>query len=247
MVRENPFHLPHPGAQSQIGDKNEDFQQALRQIPGQHRGGEHRNCRAQQGGQEKKQPYGHAHPQDHRQSRNKGGGLLAAQMPVQPVFKPGGLLFLLPVLGEELGRIHQCGDPVIHGVGKVDHPADQRPAQNGVLVLDKLKLLLLNLQLAVRLADHHGLLFRAAHHDALNQGLSTAHGFEFLLLLWHLGSPLDVHSIRFILQGRTDRPFCCRTTTYSTRPGPNFQPAAGWSPESPRPRRCPHPAGPRGG
>ena len=66
-----------------------------------------------------------------------------------------------------------------------------------MFVFDKPELLLLNLQLTVRPADYHGLLLGTAHHNALDQGLPTAHSFKFgahTILLGHVGSPLAAFS-----------------------------------------------------
>ena len=179
VVGKDPLHLPHPGAQGQIADQNGQLQQALGQIPHQHGVGHQGDGGAQQGGQQEKQPDGHPHAQNHRQGDEKGGGLVAAQLVLQPGLELGGL-FLLVVLREELGGVHQGGHAVVHGAAEAEHPPDEGPAHHGAAVLQRVQLLHLDLQLPVGPAHHHRLLPGAAHHDPLDEGLPSAHGFEAL-------------------------------------------------------------------
>lgn len=62
--------------------------------------------------------------------------------------------------------------------------------------LDQLQRLHLDLKLAVRLAHHDGLLFRSAHHDALDEGLPAAGGFELgttILFFGHSFAPFTAN------------------------------------------------------
>lgn len=59
-----------------------------------------------------------------------------------------------------------------HRVKKHDHAADERPAEDRVLFLDKVQLVDLFDQPVLGAADD-GLLFRAAHENALDEGLSA--------------------------------------------------------------------------
>ena len=179
VVLKDPVDVLHPGAQGQIPHENGQLQQALRHVPHQHGVGHQGDRRPQQGGQQEKQADGHADAQDHRQGDHQRGHLLAAQPLLQPQLELGGLLRLrLLVLGVELRREHEGLDPLHHGGAEGHHTPDQGQAQNRVAVLDEFQLALLDGQLAVRLAHHDGLLFGAAHHDALNEGLPAAHGLE---------------------------------------------------------------------
>ena len=191
VVLEHPADVLHMGTEHQIAHEDDDTHHAFQQVAqphGQGNGQAHQS--GEGGGQQDEQPHGENDAQHHRHGDKKGGGLLAAQVSVQPELEPGGLLRLLLVLREKGSRVHQRLDAVGQGGAEIEDTPEQRQAQGGVLVLDEHPLLHLLLQPAVRLAHHNGLLLRSQHHDPLNECLSADHGLVgcgagLLCFIWH--------------------------------------------------------------
>ena len=180
VIAEHPAHVLLPGAEDQVSQENGDLHRPLDEVvhggmPGVEQPGDEGG---QQHEQQQRQPQGqdHRHPHQHRLQ------LLRRNVLLQPLIQLGGLDVF--VLGVIVGGEHQGLDAPDHGVQKRDGPPDDGPAQNGVLVLDQGQLLHLGHQ-ALRRADHDGLLFRPAHENALDQGLTADGGAELLVVFFH--------------------------------------------------------------
>ena len=106
-------------------------------------------------------------------------GLFAFEMGLDPLIELVRLALLLK--RDERGGIRQRGHALEERVKKRHDAADERQPQHGVLVADKLQLLDLFDQPVLRAADD-GLLFRAAHQDALDQRLAADAGAERAVL-----------------------------------------------------------------
>ena len=135
-----------------------------------------------EGGQQHEQQQGQPQGQDHRHPHQHRLQLLRRNVLLQPLIQLGGLDVF--VLGVIVGGEHQGLDAPDHGVQKRDGPPEDGPAQNGILILDQGQLLHLGHQ-ALRRADHDGLLFRPAHENALDQGLTADGGAELLVVFFH--------------------------------------------------------------
>ena len=135
----------------------------------------HQKCRQQQ-----EQAHRARRAQQHRQIDHQRLHFLRADVLFQPGFKLAGFadIFLLRVKG---CRIHQRLHTRHHASAEIHHAANQRPAQNRVLVLDELQFFFFHDDLAVLIPDGNGLPIGATHHNALNERL-TADGCSFFLI-----------------------------------------------------------------
>ena len=178
VVLEHPVNVLLLGAEDQVRQENDDFQQALHHVPApQGKAGEKvENAAGQQCGQHQEQEDGQPHPQQHREGHNGLFQLLTAEVSFQPLLKFGGLAHLFVRI--EVRRVHQGLHAADHGRQEIDGAPDQGHPQDGVAVLDELQFLYLFHQPAVLIPDHNGLLFRSPHQNTLNKRLPADAGAE---------------------------------------------------------------------
>ena len=176
MVGKYPPDILHPGYQHQIPHKQTNSQQSICQVPQQHAACPQLHKAGQKSGQQHKKAHRKSHSDHHRKGDHQLLHFFIAQLPVQPLLKPGGLLhagFLRVVVGRE----HQGLDALDHAVQERHAAPDQGQAQNRVLIPDELELLLPDHQ-PLGPTDHNGLLLRPPHQNSLDQRLSTNGGTE---------------------------------------------------------------------
>ena len=180
VVLKHPVQLLHAGAQIQVDHKDGDLHHALQQ--GLHRPGQRHKAAQRfhaEGGQRHKQHQGQHHAQ-HRGRPHQRLFKGVAQMVLQPLLQLGRLLFLF-VPQAYIRRVHQVAvaqHQIFHHVQHTSQKGDLAPG----VVLD-----LIHHQVngAVRLAHGHADLFGAAHHDALDEGLTAHPGAETFLWFFH--------------------------------------------------------------
>ena len=177
VVLEGPVDVLHFRTEVQIQEEYDELHHTLQQVPQPHGGfrEEVQQARGGQGGQNDEEEEGQAHAQDHRHGQDPLHEGLAAELGFDPLFELGGFFLLFRV---ELRRPHEGLHAVDQGADEGEHAPDEGQTQGRVLVLDELQFILLDLQTTLLVADHDGLLLRAAHHDALDEGLSTDGGAE---------------------------------------------------------------------
>ena len=201
VVGEHPAHLLGVGAQPQITQENGHLHHTFhhRLDPQRHLGPHQADEAGESGGQQDEQAHREGNSQGRRYGDEDGGGLLLGEVGVQPLLQPAGLLVLLllqPLLGH-LGGVHQGLDSVNHGRAEDEHPSHQGQLGKAAAGLN---LLGGDIQLPVGLAHHDGPLLRALHHNALNEGLTTAGG---LIRRPTGGRRLIGHGIELLYLGRT--------------------------------------------
>ena len=156
-----------------IGQQDEDLHDALDQVV------QRRGLRVKQPGdkrrQQQKQRDRHTERQDDGDPDHHALELLLGDVRLEPAVELRRLRLLQ--LGEVVRREHERLDAADHRVHKRDRTADDRPAEDGVLVLDEVQFLHLAHQ-PLRRAHNDGLLFRPAHEDALDKRLTADGGAE---------------------------------------------------------------------
>ena len=160
-------------AEDEIGQQDEDLHDALDQVV------QRRGLRVKQPGdkrrQQQKQRDRHTERQDDGDPDHHALELLLGDVRLEPAVELRRLRLLQ--LGEVVRREHERLDAADHRVHKRDRTADDRPAEDGVLVLDEVQLLHLAHQ-PLRRTHNDGLLFRPAHEDALDKRLTADGGAE---------------------------------------------------------------------
>ena len=183
VVLEGAVNVFEPGAEVEVTEEDHQLHHALQQVPQPHGGirEEVEQAGGEQGGQDDEQRNGEGDPRRHGNADDPLHKPFAAEALFQPLLELGGGLLLL-VVRIELRRPHEGLHPLHQGGQEVDHPADERDAQDGVPVLDELEFLFLDLQLPLLVAHHDGLLLRPPHEDALNECLAANGGAEGAVL-----------------------------------------------------------------
>ena len=168
MVGEHTLDVLHVRYGPQIQQEDDDAQQSLEEVA---HDGALDKALGQTGEQRRQKDEQHDRQRDaehHGRADDDVLALFLAEMPLDPEVDLAGLFLL--VLGQEVGGIRQRLHALDHRVKKHDHAADERPAEDRVLFLDKVQLVDLFDQPVLGAADD-GLLFRAAHENALDEGL----------------------------------------------------------------------------
>ena len=179
VVGEDALHILHAGDEDHVNQEDDQAEQTLNQVlPYHSAAGQTLEEIPQLHRQQEEEQKGEAHAQDHRDRDQHGHEFLAAQLAFQPAVELGGRFLRLLILRHAglLGGPHQGLDAVVHTAAEVDDAANHGPGEKAVLGLERLHLFL---QALLGIAHHDGLLFRPAHHDALDQRLTADHGFEF--------------------------------------------------------------------
>ena len=180
MVGKHPAHILELGNADHIDQQNCQLYNAFAEVPQQIVVMDGLHQSHQKGGQQQEQAHRARRAQQHRQIDHQRLHFLRADVLFQPGFKLAGFadIFLLGVKGR---RIHQRLHTRHHASAEIHHAANQRPAQNRVLVLDELQFFFFHDDLAVLIPDGNGLPIGATHHNALNERL-TADGCSFFLI-----------------------------------------------------------------
>ena len=170
VVRKHTRDVRHARHAPQVQQEDDDAQQTLHEVT--HHGAVDEAVRqsGEQRRQQDEQHHGQRDAEHHGHADDDVLGLLLAEVLFDPLIE-------LVRLALFLQRQQVCGvgerlHALDHGIDERHHAADQRPAQNGVLVLDHMQLVDL-FDEPVRRAADDGLLLRAAHQNALHQRLSA--------------------------------------------------------------------------
>ena len=191
VVLEHALNVLLLRAQEQVAEEDQQLDDGLDQIVHDHVRDEAPEQAREEGRQDHKKADGQAQRQYDRQRHNELLQLFAAELLLQPQIEPRRLALLL---GEEVRRVHQrlhAGDDRAEERG---HTANDGPAQNGELVLDKFPLRHLGHQ-PLRGADNDGVLLRPAHEDTLDQRLAADGGAECALLVFCHGDSFLCYSV----------------------------------------------------
>ena len=178
VVLEHAVNIALFGTGEKVEHEDHDLQNALHHIapPEGEAREEMEDGAGGERGQHHEKEHGKAHAQHHGQGDDGGLQLLAGKVLFKPQLELAGLCRFL--VGEELRRVHQGFHAADHGSKEIHGAADQGHAKDGIAVLDEFQFLHLFNKVPLLIPHHDGLLFRPAHHDALDQGLTADAGAE---------------------------------------------------------------------
>ena len=181
VVLKHAVQLLHAGAKEHVAEEYDHLEHALedyaRPAPQRHSAHDKTGQKSgQKGKQEQRQRHAHKGGAGHQRVLHGGGGVR-----LEP-FVQLGLSGLGLALHGDVGRVHQVAVALVKVFRHVADAPDQRDlivpvGRDGVIA---------QVDGAVRLAHGAADLLRAAHHDALHQGLSPDGGAEFF---GHMCSP----------------------------------------------------------
>ena len=178
VIGKDPAHFLHPGNEDHVGKEDDHSDQAFQQVDSQNAGNDFVKEGGNGHGQQEKQKNGQSQAHGYRNAHNGLLKGLAAQVFFQPQVKFGGLL--LHFLRSQIRGPHQRLDANHLGIEKAEDAPEKGPGCNGSGFV-QLPVCYLQGQ-AVLAPDDHGVLFRAPHENALDQGLTADGGFEFFLI-----------------------------------------------------------------
>ena len=184
MVRKQTLNIADSGAEFHIYKKYNDFQHALRDVANEIVKGKGFYKADDKGGQKNKQQQGQSNAQHNGGADYQLLGFLSGEVLTYPFVQL--VRFLLLLLRNETGGVGEGLHALVHGIQKNGTAPYKGPAENGVLILVQLYIFNFFHKPVFGTADD-GLLFRAAHQNALYKGLTTDGSAETaaLILLCH--------------------------------------------------------------
>ena len=175
VIGEKTLNVLHVRDQRHVDQQDDNLCKAFGEVPNQITLGQRFNGRHNEGRKEDEQKYAQRDAEHHRDINDELFGLFRGEVFTDPFVDL--IRFLLLFQGNQARRVHQGLHPLDHRIDKGYAAAHQRPAEEGILLPQQVKLFNLLREALFGPADDC-LLLRTPHQDALDQGLSADGGSE---------------------------------------------------------------------